>query len=121
MNGTADAAAGAAANVGQCHALDAFRAAVRRAGTSPAGRYFDGCLTYLDLDSASNALAAMLDARGVGPGDRVVLYLQNMPGFVIGLLAAWKLGAIPVPANPMYRRRELALLFADCCPAALIS
>ncbi len=99
------------------HALTAFRAA-------ESGRvalaYFDRTIGYGDLDSASDALAAWLLARGLQPGDRLALYLQNTPAFVIGLLAGWKLGAIPVPINPMNRQRELTMMFADCAPAALL-
>ncbi len=102
------------------NALDAFRAAVASRPHAPAVIYFDGCMSYRALDQASDALAAHLHAGGVRPGDRVALYLQNTPGFPIGLLAGWKLGAIPVPVNPMNRQRELAMLLADCTPAAML-
>ena len=82
--------------------------------------YFDQAIGYDALDAASDALAARLRNEGVRAGDRLALYLQNTPGFVVGLLAGWKLGAIPVPVNPMNRQRELSLLFADCAPAALL-
>ena len=101
------------------HALMAFRAAAAK----PDGialTYFDRSISYGTLDAASDALAARLHAEGVRPGDRMALYLQNMPGFVIGLLAGWKLGAIPVPVNPMNRQREITMLLADCAPAAML-
>ena len=82
--------------------------------------YFDQSIDYGTLDAASDALAAWLGGEGVRPGDRIALYLQNTPGFVIGLLAGWKLGAIPVPVNPMNRQRELTMLLADCTPAAML-
>ncbi len=102
-------------------ALSLFRAAVARAASQPAIHYFDGSLSYAQLDADSNALAAALLARGLKPGDRVALVLQNVPQFVIGLVAIWKAGAIAVSINPMNRERELALLFADCEPTALIA
>ena len=101
------------------HALTAFRAAACVPG-QVALVYFDRQVTYGALDVASDALAARLQREGVRPGDRIALYLQNTPGFVTGLLAGWKLGAIPVPVNPMNRQRELTLLFADCSPAAML-
>ena len=73
--------------------LEAFRASVARAPDLVAIRYFDGALTVADLDRASSALAAALVARGFRPGDRLALYLQNNPAFVVGLLGAWKAGA----------------------------
>ena len=101
------------------HALTAFRAAARNPG-QVALTYFDQSIDFGALDAASDALAARLQGEGVQPGDRLALYLQNTPAFVIGLLAGWKLGAIPVPVNPMNRQRELTMLFADCAPSALL-
>ena len=102
------------------HALDAFRAAVRSRPNGAAIRYFDGSLSYGALDQASDALAARLLAGGVQAGDRLALYLQNMPGFIIGLVAGWKIGAVPVPVNPMNRQRELTMLLDDCAPQAML-
>ncbi len=101
-------------------ALSAFRAAVAAAPEQPAILYFDGRLSYREVDRASDALALVLQKRGIGHGDRVALYLQNVPAFMLGLLAAWKLGAIPVPINPMNRARELTILLSDCTPKAMI-
>ena len=102
------------------NALDAFRAAVQSRPEGAAIRYFDGSLSYRALDQASDALAARLLAGGCRAGDRLALYLQNMPGFIIGLLAGWKAGAVPVPVNPMNRQRELTMLLADCTPRAML-
>lgn len=103
------------------HALSLFRAAVARAAARPALYYFDGTLSYAELDRLSDALAVALIERGVARGDRVALYLQNVPAFVIGLVAAWKAGAIAVSINPMNRERELGLLLADSQPAAILA
>jgi long-chain acyl-CoA synthetase len=101
-------------------ALAMFRAAVARAAAGPAVHYFDATLSWRDVDAQSDALAVALCERGVQGGDRVALYLQNTPYFLIGMLAAWKAGAIVVPVNPMNREREIGLLFGDSTPAALI-
>jgi bile acid-coenzyme A ligase len=55
--------------------------------------------TYRWLDRRSSRLAGALAERGVGYGDRVGLGLRNSPQFVIGVFAAWKLGAVPVPVR----------------------
>ena len=83
--------------------------------------YFDGALTYRELDELSDGLAAHLSARGLGGGDRLALYLQNIPQFAIALLAGWKVGAIVVPLNPMYRSHELNHIFGDAQPVAVVS
>jgi long-chain acyl-CoA synthetase len=93
--------------------LEAFRASVARDPAAVAIRYFDGSLTLADLDLASSALAAALVARGFRAGDRLALYLQNNPAFVVGLLAAWKAGGAAVAVNPMNKERELLYLLSD--------
>ena len=100
--------------------LEAFRASVARAPDLVAIRYFDGSVTLADLDQASSALAAVLVARGFRPGDRLALYLQNDPAFVVGLLGAWKAGGAAVAVNPMNKERELAYLLGDSGARALL-
>ncbi len=101
-------------------ALSLFRSAVERAGDAPAVVWFDRKISYRELDAMSDALAAALAARGFAPGDRLAIYLQNMPQFLIAALGAWKAGGIAVTINPMNRERELSLMFADCAPKALV-
>ena len=74
-----------------------------------------------ELDERSGAFAAALAQRGVARGDRVALYLQNVPEFVVAALAAWKLGAIAVSVNPMLKEREVRTLLEDCEPVALVT
>lgn len=102
---------------GELTALDLFRVAPREA---PALFYFDATQTYADVDRLSDRVAGWLGDRGVGRGDRVAVILQNVPQFVIVSVAAWKLGAIVVSLNPMYRTPELRKLFKDCEPKAVI-
>lgn len=102
---------------GKLTALDLLRAAPREA---PAVFYFDATLTYADIDRFSDRLAGHLAQKGVGRGDRVAIILQNVPQFVIASVAAWKLAAIVVSLNPMYRAPELRKLFKDCEPKAVI-
>ena len=101
-------------------ALAMFRATVERAADRPALVYFDGSLTYAELDAQSDALAAALLANGFAPGDRLGLFLQNTPHFVIAELAAWKAGGIAVPINPMNRARELKAILEDSGAKALV-
>lgn len=100
--------------------LHAWRASVRRAPQRTVISYFDGALTVRELDEQSDALAVALAGRGVGRGDRVGVYLQNVPQFVLTLLAAWKLGAIAVSINPMNKERELRTLLVDSGAIAVV-
>jgi long-chain acyl-CoA synthetase len=94
-------------------ALSMFRASVSRNPDGHIIRYFGGRITARELDELSDALAVALAGLGVRAGDRVALYLQNVPQFVIGMLATWKAGGIAVPVNPMNRARELDAVLRD--------
>jgi len=100
--------------------IDLFASALARAAQKPAIHYFDSTLTFADLDELSNGLANYFAHSNIGKDDRVALYLQNSPHFVIAALAIWKLGAICVPVNPMNRERELAFILGDCLPNAVV-
>ena len=100
--------------------IDGFRRAVREFPAHPAIRYFDATLSMAELDQASDALACALEKEGFAPGDRVAVYLQNVPQFVIAALAAWKLGGIVVTVNPMYQARELHEVLTDSGARVLV-
>ena len=102
-------------------ALTMFRAAVGRAPERDLIRYFDTGISLSRIDELSSALAAGLAELGSARGDRVALFLQNVPQFVIGLLAIWKLGSIAVPCNPMLRERELVKQLRDCEAIGLVA
>jgi long-chain acyl-CoA synthetase len=100
--------------------LDLFTASLTRAPDSVAIKYFDGVLTMTDLDGRSDALAVALSEHGFAAGDRLGVYVQNNPAFVVGLLAAWKAGGVAVLINPMNKRGELAALLADSGASAIL-
>lgn len=83
--------------------------------------YFDGSITVWGLDELSNAFAAALECRGIEHGDRIGIQLQNIPQYVISFLALWKLGAIAVLLNPMYKGRELRHLIEDSGARGIIA
>ncbi|EME55342.1 long-chain-fatty-acid--CoA ligase [Rhodococcus ruber BKS 20-38] len=93
--------------------VDAWRARVDADPDGKAIAYFDGVLTARETDELSDALAVAFAARGVQRGDRVGIYLQNVPQYALTLLALWKLGAAALVLNPMYRRAELRRLVDD--------
>lgn len=95
------------------NALDMFRASARRAPNAAIIRYFDATITLAQLDELSDAFAVALSESGVAKGDRLALVLQNIPQFIIAVVAAWKLGAVIVPINPMYREREISTVLVD--------
>jgi 3-oxocholest-4-en-26-oate---CoA ligase len=87
----------------------------REAVVSPGRR-----LTYAQLDERANRLAHHLDAAGVGAGDHVGLQLLNGTEYLEGMLAAFKLRAVPINVNYRYVERELHHLFDDADLVAVI-
>ena len=102
-------------------ALSMFRHAVARDPRRTLIHYFSSSIATGDVERLSDALAAGLAARGIGRGDRIAVYLQNVPQFVLAMLAAWKLGAIMVSMNPMLRHKEVALILKDSGARVLVT
>ncbi len=100
--------------------LDVFNASLTRAPDAVAINYFDGVLTMADLDARAGSLAVALADHGFAAGDRLGVYVQNNPAFVIALLAAWKAGGAAVAINPMNKHRELTYLLTDSGASALL-
>ena len=73
----------------------------------PAVVHYGHTLTYADLDDASDRFAALLHAQDVRPGDRVAVFLPNMPQYHIVFFGILKAGAVHVPVSPMSRAFEL--------------
>jgi fatty-acyl-CoA synthase len=67
----------------------------------------DRRLTYGQVESQAEAMAAALYELGIEAGDRIALNLPNWPEFVVAVFAAAKLGATIVPLNPKYTTPEL--------------
>ena len=79
----------------------------------PALVFFDQVLSYAEVLQQAEGLAATLAGMGVKKGDRVVLYMQNSPQWVIAHFAILRLGAVVVPVNPMNRAEELKHYITD--------
>jgi long-chain acyl-CoA synthetase len=101
--------------------VEMFRATARRVPDRPAVHYFERTITFGELDRASDALACALADRGVGRGDRVAVYLQNVPQFPLAMLGIWKAGAAMVPLNPMLKDQEAHFQLADSGARVLIA
>ncbi|MBI5251682.1 MAG: AMP-binding protein [Desulfomonile tiedjei] len=63
--------------------------------------------TYAELNAKVNCMANALHSLGIRKGDRVALYLRNVPEFIVAFLACSKIGAISVPFNIMLKKMEI--------------
>ena len=73
----------------------------------------DRRLTFAEVDERATRLAHALQERGIGAGDHVGLYLYNGTEYIEGMLAAWKIRAVPINVNYRYVEEELVYLFDD--------
>ena len=76
-------------------------------------RYLGRDWTWRELVVQAAHLAGALQARGVIRGDRVLLFMQNCPQFVMAFHAVLACGAVVVPVNPMNKADELPHYIAD--------
>ena len=60
-----------------------FEESVKRVPDRDAVRYFDESISYGELNTLADRFASLLAARGVEKGDRVAVYTQNNPQFLV--------------------------------------
>ncbi len=77
--------------------------------------------SYRALRDAVAAFAGVLKARGVGRGDRVIVYMPMIPEAVIAMLAVARLGAVHSVVFGGFAANELAVRIDDCTPKAIVS
>jgi long-chain acyl-CoA synthetase len=77
--------------------------------------------TYKDLDRLANRVANGLRGLGIERGDRVALFLPNIPEFVISYLGILKSGAVVVSLNVMLKSGEVKFILNDCTAKVLIT
>jgi len=80
----------------------------------------DQRLTYRAFDEEANRLANHLMAEGFGHGDHVGIYAQNCTEWIVSMVAAFKIRAIPININFRYVENELAYLFDNADLVVLI-
>src|SRR4029079_18026482 len=78
-------------------------------------------LTFGEIDTRANRMAAELASRGLKRGDRLAVHLANRVEFIDLYLACARLGVIFVPMNILYKERELRHIVGDAEPKAVIA
>lgn len=87
----------------------------------PAIIWYGREISYAELDRLSDGCAALLTELGVVTGDRVALFMQNCPQYVVAHLGVQKLGAIVSPCSPLFKSHELAYQLSDLEAAVVIA
>lgn len=88
-----------------------FERSVARSPEDVAIIFYETAISYQELHQDVCRLATwMHNSAGISKGDRVGIFSQNCPQYVVALYAALRLGAVVVPINPMYVTEELAFI-----------
>ncbi|MCI0614554.1 long-chain fatty acid--CoA ligase [bacterium] len=77
--------------------------------------------TYSELNRRANQVAHALKTRQIDRGDRVALYLPNIPEFTICYLAIMKVGAIAVSINTVFKSDEVKYIVNDSEPKIIFT
>jgi acyl-CoA synthetase (AMP-forming)/AMP-acid ligase II len=77
-------------------------------------------LAYRDLDRGIQRVANGLRQHGVGPGDRIVVFLSNGIEIVELFYAAFSVGAIVIPVTTRLTPHELQHICSDSQPLAIV-
>jgi long-chain acyl-CoA synthetase len=111
--------------VGQIAPIPSLPAALahtaRVAPERPAVTLGDQTLTYAQFDVVVSALATSLVAEGVKPGDRVALWMPNVPQFPVGYFAILRAGGVVVPVSTLLGLDEVAYILGNSGAVALIA
>ncbi|OBF13598.1 hypothetical protein A5727_16090 [Mycobacterium sp. ACS4331] len=98
-----------------------FAQVVGRSPDSPAMTFEGRTLTYRELDTASNRLAHLLVAEGVGPGCCVALLMPRSAQAIVAVLAVLKTGAAYLPIDPATPAARIALILDDAGPTVVLT
>src|SRR5678815_478062 len=79
----------------------------RRYGDRTAYKFMGKAITFKEVDQASAAFAAWLQAQGLAKGDRVAVMMPNVPQYPVAVAAILRAGFVVVNVNPLYTPREL--------------
>ncbi|PCR92196.1 class I adenylate-forming enzyme family protein [Natrinema ejinorense] len=88
---------------------------------SPAIAYEGTELSYAEFWEQAGQFAQALENRGIGEGDRVGIYLPNLPQFVTAFYGTLRAGGIIVPMNPQYKSREISHMLGDSGAKAVVA
>ena len=97
-----------------------LRGHARRQPDKAALLWYGRAISYAELDRWSDAFAHALHERGVAKGDRVALFMQNCPQYLIAHFGIQKIGAIVSPCSPMFKAHEFAYQVGDLGAKALV-
>ncbi len=93
--------------------VELFERSAQAAGKAPLIDFLGRHFSYAETLDGANRVAAGLQALGYGPGDRIGLFLPNVPHYLAAYYGILKIGATVVNFSPLYTVAELEHQVAD--------
>jgi long-chain acyl-CoA synthetase len=93
--------------------FDLVSATAARGPKKTCVRFQGASMTYAQVDDLSSRFATALVSLGVRKGDRVAIFMPNMPQFVLAYFGILKAGGVVVPCSPLYKAKELEFQLRD--------
>ena len=92
----------------------------RRYADRMAYKFMGKVVSFAQVDAASRAFAAWLQAQGLVKGDRVAVMMPNVPQYPVAVAAILRAGLVVVNVNPLYTPRELEHQLKDSGAKAIV-
>jgi len=102
------------------HIINQFHQSANNHGDRTAIIYLGTRYSYHELADMSRRFAAALTDLGIGPGQRVMIYLPNSIQWVIAWLAIQQIKAICVPITPIYTPSDIRYIAIDSDTDAIV-
>ncbi|WP_133366352.1 long-chain-fatty-acid--CoA ligase [Qipengyuania sediminis] len=100
---------------------DIFAGQAIKSPAAPLVEFMGRRFTYRELHADARRFAAGLAERGIAKGDRVGLFLPNVPSYVAAYYGAMMAGAVVVNFSPLYSIEELAAQVVDSGTRVLVT
>jgi amino acid adenylation domain-containing protein len=98
-----------------------FEAQAGRSPEAPAVASGGESLSYAELNARADRLACRLQEMGIGPEDRVGLYLRRSREMIVALLGILKAGGAYVPLDPSHPRERLVVLLKEAAISVVLT
>ncbi|MBM3736741.1 MAG: long-chain fatty acid--CoA ligase [Acidobacteria bacterium] len=104
-----------------CSLIDQFEQTAAAMPEAPAIHHFDRTIPFGELNGWAERFAARLSRWGIASGDRVAVWMQNDPEFLVAVYGAWKRGCIAVPLSAMFKQKEMEYHLRDSGARVLVA
>ncbi|MDQ7781898.1 MAG: AMP-binding protein [Desulfomonilaceae bacterium] len=104
----------------QPNIFKAFADTASRSPSKTATAFLGTVYSYTVLKNLAEGFAAALAAKGIGKGDRIILYIPNSIQFVVSWLGIQRLGGVVVPITPIYTPVDLEYIASDTEAKAIV-